>query len=82
MSWTGRVGINKGSVDEPDIVNEPDIATSSVTLIEFRVASDPESISFFQLGIYNNLLWLVTTMCVAHFLNFKRPIISLINIIE
>jgi hypothetical protein len=64
------------------MINEPEIATSSVTLIEFRVASDPESISFFQLGIYNILLWLVTTMCVAHFLNFKRPIISLINIIE
>jgi hypothetical protein len=39
------------------MINEPEMAISSVTLIEFRVASDPESISFFQLGIYNSLLW-------------------------
>ena len=39
------------------MVNEPDTAISVVTLIEFRAASDPESISFFQFGIYNSLLW-------------------------
>jgi hypothetical protein len=39
------------------MVNEPEMATSSVTLIEFRAASDPEIMTFFQLGIYNSLLW-------------------------
>jgi hypothetical protein len=39
------------------MVNEPDIAISVVTFKEFRAASDPEIMTFFQFGIYNSLLW-------------------------
>ena len=39
-----------------------DWATTLVaTFIEFKLASEPDTITFFQLGIYICLLWLVTT---------------------
>ena len=37
-------------------INEAAV-TEVVTLREFRAASDPEIMTFFQFGIYNSLLW-------------------------
>ena len=50
----------KEAVPKSDPVK--DCATTLVaTFIEFKLASEPDTITFFQLGIYICLLWLVTT---------------------
>jgi hypothetical protein len=75
--------VEPGAATEPE--NEPvnDAAvTDVVTLRELRAASDPDKINFFQLGIYKIYYGWLQQMCVVHFLYFKRPIISIINIMK